>query len=60
MKAQLGANYSFAIFLATGFAAHLVPYIQLPSLVGEGSLMLWLLVGVNAERWEMQASKASR
>jgi ATP/maltotriose-dependent transcriptional regulator MalT len=49
---------SFAVFLAPGFAAHLFPYIQLPSLVGEGSLMLWLLVvGVNASRWEKQASK---
>jgi Domain of unknown function (DUF4386) len=52
--------YSFAAFLAPGFAAHLVPYIQLPSLVGEGSLCLWLLVmGVNVSRWEKQESRAS-
>jgi Domain of unknown function (DUF4386) len=37
-------TYSFATFLAPGFASHLVPYIQLPSLVGEGSLCLWLLI----------------
>src|SRR5262249_11783497 len=51
--------YSFATFLAPGFAAHLVPYIQLPSGVGELSLCLWLLVvGVNVERWKKQASTA--
>jgi hypothetical protein len=37
--------YSFASFLSPDFAAHLVPYIQLPSLVGEGSLCLTLLAG---------------
>lgn len=51
--------YSFATFLAPGFAAHLVPYIQLPSGVAELSLCLWLLVmGVNVSRWKEQASKA--
>lgn len=52
-------TYSFATFLAPSFAAHLVPYIQFPSLVGEGSYCLWLLVGVNVSRWEMQASRAT-
>jgi hypothetical protein len=52
-------TYSFAAFLSPGFAAYLVPYIQLPSLVGEGSYCLWLLVGVNTARWEKQASRAS-
>src|SRR5579859_185909 len=53
-------TYSFAAFLAPEFAAHLVPYIQLPSFFGEASLCLWLLVmGVNVSRWEMQAGKAS-
>lgn len=48
--------YSFAAFLAPGFAAHLVPYIQLPSLLGEASLCLCLIVtGVNVSRWEKQA-----
>ena len=52
-------TYSFAAFLSPGFAAHLVPSIQLPSLVGEGSYCLWLLVmGVNVSRWEKQASRA--
>ena len=51
--------YSFASFLAPAFAAQLVPYIQLPSLVGEASLSLSLLaVGVNVPRWREQASLA--
>ena len=51
---------SFATFVAPGFAAHLFPYIQVPSGVAELSLCLWLLVvGVNVSRWEAQASKAS-
>jgi hypothetical protein len=50
---------SFATFLSPGFAAGLFPYIQVPSLVGEGSLCLWLLLaGVNVHRWEEQASVA--
>jgi len=52
--------YSFADFLAPGFAAHLVPWIQFPALLGEGSLCLWLLVvGVNVERWKEQAGAAT-
>jgi hypothetical protein len=53
--------YSFTAFLAPGFAAQLVPWIQFPALIGEGSLCLWLLVvGVNVERWEKRASAAIR
>jgi len=53
--------YSFADLLAPGFAAHLVPWIQLPALFGEGSLCLWLLViGVDVERWKERASAAIR
>jgi hypothetical protein len=52
---------SFADLLAPGFAALLVPWIQLPALVGEGSLCLWLLVaGVDVERWTASASVATR
>lgn len=44
---------SFATFLAPGFAAHLVPWIQLPTLLGEGSLTLWFLfAGINVARLE--------
>jgi len=50
---------SFAYFLAPGFAASLFPYIQVPSLIGEGSLTLSLIViGVNVQRWKEQASAA--
>ncbi|MFD2767553.1 DUF4386 domain-containing protein [Micromonospora eburnea] len=53
--------YSFTNILAPGFAAHLVPWIQLPALLGEGTLCLWLLVaGVNIERWKQQAAFSSR
>jgi uncharacterized protein DUF4386 len=60
----LGAScylvYGLADILSPAFAAHLVPYIQVPSLVGEGSFCLWLLiVGVNAERWAQHASRAT-
>lgn len=44
--------YGFTDLLAPGFAADLVPWIQLPALFGEGALCLGLLVvGVNLERW---------
>jgi hypothetical protein len=51
----------FTDFLAPGVAAHLVPWIELPTIVGEGSLCLWLLVaGVDAGRWQERASAAIR
>ena len=51
--------YSFAHVVAPGFAAQLVPWIQLPALIGEGALCLWLLVvGVNVERWQGRARAA--
>ena len=53
--------YSFTDMLAPHAALHLVPWIQLPALVGEGALCLWLLVvGLDAERWRAQASSAVR
>jgi Domain of unknown function (DUF4386) len=53
--------YSFADVLAPGFAAHLVPWIQLPALICEGSLCLWLLVvGINTERWREREQVATR
>jgi hypothetical protein len=52
---------SFTDLLAPGFAAHLVPWIDLPAVLGEGSLCVWLLVaGVDAERWKERASAATR
>jgi hypothetical protein len=42
--------YSFTDLLVPRFAAHLVPWIQLPAPIAEGAFSLWLLVfGVNAE-----------
>jgi len=53
-------TYSFATFISPGFASELVPYIQLPSLVGEGSFCLWLLIaGVNIQRWQSRAGAAT-
>jgi len=49
-------TYGVAHLLVPAFASRLVPWIQLPSLLGEGSFTLWLLlVGLNAERWERLA-----
>ena len=52
---------NFAQFpLTPAFAARLFPYYLVFPGLGEGSLLLWLLiVGVNAQRWKEQAS-ASR
>ncbi len=53
-------TYGFAIFISPGFAGNLVPYVQLPSLLGEGSFCLWLLIaGVNVQRWKENASTAA-
>jgi hypothetical protein len=50
---------SFAHLLSPSFADHLYPYILLPSGVAEIWLCLWLLViGVNVQRWNEQASAA--
>ncbi|HEX7263951.1 MAG TPA: DUF4386 domain-containing protein [Candidatus Dormibacteraeota bacterium] len=52
--------YSVTSILSPEFASHLVPYIQLPSLVGEGSFCLWLLgMGVNAQRWNNRAGTST-
>jgi hypothetical protein len=49
-------TYSFADVLSPAVAAHLVPYIQVPSGLAELSLALWLLVvGVNVRRWREEA-----
>lgn len=48
----------FADLLAPGFATHLAPWIQLPAILGEGSLCLWLLiVGLDAARWGSQPTR---
>lgn len=60
----LGALMAFAglvwlTFLSTPLANYLSPYNLASGLLGETSLMLWLLViGVNVQRWKEQASAA--
>jgi hypothetical protein len=52
---------NFANFLSPAFAAHLFPYILIFPGLGEGSLILWLLVmGVNAHRWRERARASGR
>jgi hypothetical protein len=44
---------NFANFLSPAFAARLFPYYLVFPGLGEGSLILWLLImGVNAQRWK--------
>ena len=46
---------SFALILAPSFANKITPTILIPSLIGELSLCLWLLVkGVNITKWELK------
>jgi Domain of unknown function (DUF4386) len=53
--------YSFAHVLNPEIAAGLVPWIQLPAPVAEGTLSLWLLArGVNTQRWTTKAGAALR
>jgi uncharacterized protein DUF4386 len=53
------AGSGWLTFVSPALAMYLSPYILAPGILGEGSLMLWLLViGVNAERWKEQASAA--
>lgn len=48
---------NFANFLSPAFAARLFPYYLVFPGLGEGSLILWLLImGVNAQRWKEGAS----
>jgi hypothetical protein len=50
------AGLGWVTYLSPPLAAYLFPYNLALSLLGEGSLMLWLLVmGVNAQRWKEQA-----
>jgi hypothetical protein len=53
------AGLAWLTFLSTPLANHLSPYNLASGLLGEASLMLWLLVmGVNEQRWREQASAA--
>jgi hypothetical protein len=53
------AGLCWLTFLSTPLANYLSTYILALGILGEGSLMLWLLVmGVNVQRWKEQASAA--
>lgn len=53
------AGFGYLTFLSPSLAAYLSPYNLVPAALGEGSLMLWLLVmGVNSQRWREQADLA--
>jgi len=50
------AGLGWLTFLSTPLANHLSPYNLAAGLLGEGSVMLWLLVmGVNVQGWREQA-----
>jgi len=49
------AGVGWLIFLSPALASHLSTYIKAVGILGEGLLMLWLLVfGVNVQRWKTQ------
>lgn len=50
------AGLGWLTFLWMALADYLSPYNLLPGMIGEGLLILWLLIfGVNAEQWQEQA-----
>ncbi|MGA8670068.1 MAG: DUF4386 family protein [Terracidiphilus sp.] len=54
------AGLSWLTFLLPSVASYLSPYNQACGLIGEALMFLWLLVmGVNAQRWRVQASTMS-
>ncbi len=51
------AGLGWLSFLSPPLANYLSPYNLAPGMLGEGSLIVWLLVkGVNVQRWKEQAS----
>jgi hypothetical protein len=55
-------TFTLAAFLSPPFATGIYPYVPfITAALGEGALMLWLIVkGVNAERWQQQAAAMDR
>jgi hypothetical protein len=52
------AGFGWLILLSP-LASRLTTYVEILGIIGEGSLMLWLVVkGVNVQRWDEQASAA--
>jgi hypothetical protein len=56
------SGLAYLLFVWPQLGQHLFfPYIVVPAVLGEGSMTLWLLVmGVNAERWNRQASRPTQ
>ena len=53
------AGFGWLTFLSPPLARYLSPYNLALGILGQGSLMLWLLtMGVNEQRWKEQASPA--
>jgi uncharacterized protein DUF4386 len=53
------AGFSWLTFLSPPLARYLSPYNLALGILGQGSVMLWLLMmGVNEQRWKEQASPA--
>jgi hypothetical protein len=54
------AGLTYQLFLSPQFAAGLFSHVVMPAgMLGEGSLILWLLIfGVNSQRWKQQAGIA--
>ena len=53
------AGVGWLTFLSPALAGSLSPYNLAPGMIGEGLLILWLLVmGVNVQRWKEQAGAA--
>ena len=53
------AGLGWLTFLSPPLVSYALPYIEVLGVLAEGSLMLWLLVmGVNAQRWNEQATAA--
>lgn len=58
---MVGAGLGWLTFLWPPLARDLFPYNLAPGMIGEGSLIVWLLVaGVNERRWKEQAGAAGR
>jgi hypothetical protein len=52
-------GFSWLTFLSPPLAKHLSPYNLAFGILGQESVMLWLLVmGVNVQRWKQQTSAA--
>jgi hypothetical protein len=55
------AGLGWLTFLMLAPTSHLIPYLEGLGILGEGLLMLWLLIfGVNPQRWREQAGELGR